>query len=147
MTFAKGILLFFGATITFQVHGQTLQDWGKYEPIKEAAIERIAQHPKVEGFWHWTFGARKGRPLDYALFNYDGTPTINGQIWIDLMKGFFLTEETLTTNAKGEASLSGYYGTYLVEAQVEGRTLKGSFELLPDVNSPILEVNLIDASK
>ncbi len=75
-------------------------------------------HPRVEGFWHWTFSdSRESNPQDYSLFRYDGTPTINGEIWMDLMDSVFASEATLRSNSEGEITLRGYYGDYEIRSK------------------------------
>ncbi|MGY6648099.1 endo-1,4-beta-xylanase [Wenyingzhuangia sp. IMCC45574] len=86
-------------------------------------------HPKVEGFWHWTFLDKPKGGLDYPLFNYDGTPKVNGQKWMELMDGFLTTQKELSTNAHGEVQVKGYYGSYQVEVEHQGKQYTGTFQL------------------
>ncbi len=98
--------------------------------ITEYMMLMYFSHPKVEGFWHWTFADRKAdQVLDYPLFNYDGTPKVTGLKWIELMEGFFNTDVTLTTDANGELNFRGYYGDYEVRIDEAGRPLIGLFNL------------------
>lgn len=98
--------------------------------ITEYMMIMYFSHPKVEGFWHWTFADQNpNKALDYPLFNYDGTPKINGQVWMDLMDGFLSTNELVTTNGEGEAALNGYYGIYEVETEIDGIKFTGEFKL------------------
>jgi GH35 family endo-1,4-beta-xylanase len=100
-------------------------------------------HPKVEGFWHWTFADVKSSEVkDYPLFNYDGTPKVTGEKWIELMEGFFNTDEVVTTNSRGEVSISGYYGNYEIITEIDGNTLVGKFEIDKKDNNPTISVNL-----
>jgi hypothetical protein len=87
-------------------------------------------HPKVTGFWHWTFAdVRNTVDWDYALFNYDGTPKVNGRIWMDLMDGFFNTGELLITDTLGEADIRGYYGRYDAVVEKGNKVYAGSFNI------------------
>jgi endo-1,4-beta-xylanase len=99
-------------------------------------------HPKVEGFWHWTFADNKSNILDYPLFNYDGTPKVTGLKWIELMEGFLNTNEILTTNANGEVNLRGYFGSYEIVTEIDGKTVAGTFKLEKKDNNPTISVNL-----
>lgn len=113
--------------------------------ITEYMMVMYFSHPKVEGFWHWTFAdKRPNEVLDYPLFNYDGTPKVTGLKWIDLMEGFFNTDLILTTDENGEVTFRGYYGSYEVEIDNEGEQLVGLFELdsmkkAPSVQTVILK--------
>jgi len=105
--------------------------------ISEYMMVMYFSHPMMEGFWHWTFADRAPnsfRNFPYSLFRYNGTPNINGQIWIDLMEGFFDTELELTTDENGEISFSGYYGSYEVETEIDGQTAMATFELSNNTN-------------
>lgn len=111
--------------------------------ITEHMMVMYFSHSKVEGFWHWTFAdSRSKRKLDYPLFNYDGTPNVNGMKWIELMEGFLNTDKVLTTNVKGEVNLRGYYGSYEIVAEIDGNTFTGTFELDKRYKSPKIQVTL-----
>jgi len=85
-------------------------------------------HPKVNGFWHWTFADQNSNTkLDYPLFNYDGSPKSNGRIWMDLMDGFFNTDVQTFTNEDGGTTIRGYYGRYEVRAEIDGKIYIGEF--------------------
>ena len=100
-------------------------------------------HPKVNGFWHWTFSDTKSNEmLDYPLFNYDGTPKVNGEMWIELMEGFFNTNLVTTTNIYGEAFVCGYYGSYVLETEIEGKKYHGTFQLDSLNANSVVIVNL-----
>lgn len=113
--------------------------------ISEFMMVMYFSHPKMDGFWHWTFADKfdgAENILDYSLFNYDGTPNVNGQIWIDLMDGFFDTELTLTTDALGELDMRGYYGDYEISTVIDGVTYTGSFSVNTTDESPNKSVDL-----
>ncbi len=98
--------------------------------ITEYMMVMYFSHPKVEGFWHWTFADKKSNEvLDYPLFNYDGTPKTTGLKWIELMEGFFNTNLSLTTDANGELNFRGYYGNYEINIDDNGEQFIGLFDL------------------
>ena len=100
-------------------------------------------HPNVDGFWHWTFADMNIRkPLDYPLFNYDGTPKVTGLKWMELMDGFFSTNLKLTTDAKGEITMHGYYGDYELTTTINGITYRSDFSVISAEDSSIKVVNL-----
>jgi GH35 family endo-1,4-beta-xylanase len=111
--------------------------------ITEYMLVMYFSHPKVEGFWHWTFSdMNQNQNLDYSLFYYNGTPNINGQIWMDLMDGFFDTELSSSTNSSGETELKGYYGDYEISTEINSDTLTGKFEIDSLNTNPIIIVKL-----
>jgi len=111
--------------------------------ITEYMLVMYFSHPKVQGFWHWTFSdVNQNQKLDYSLFNYDGTPNVNGQIWMNLMDGFFDTDVTTQTNSDGEIELNGYYGDYEITTEVNGYLLTGNFEIDSTNNDPVILVKL-----
>lgn len=111
--------------------------------LTEYMMVMYFSHPNVKGFWHWTFAdGNSNNVLAYPLFNYDGTPKVNGQIWMNLMDGFLTTDVTSATNADGEIDLRGYYGDYQITAELDGKTLTGTFEIDSTNTSPTIVVNL-----
>lgn len=110
--------------------------------LSEYMMVMYFSHPKVEGFWHWTFADYSRGRRDYPLFNYDGTPNINGKIWIDLMEGFFNTSLNKKSGKSGKVNVKGYYGTYEVTAEVDGKPLKGTFNISKSDSKPTIEVHL-----
>lgn len=98
--------------------------------LTEYMMVMYFSHPKVNGFWHWTFAdKRSSENLDYPLFNFDGTPKVNGLIWMELMDGFFSTDISHSSDANGEVGVRGYYGTYELLAEVGEQTYFGSFKI------------------
>jgi GH35 family endo-1,4-beta-xylanase len=98
--------------------------------LTEYMMVMYFSHPRVSGFWHWTFAdVRDNVDWDYALFNYDGTPKINGRIWMDLMDGFFNTEDVFTTDTGAEADVRGYYGSYEAVAETGNKVVAGTFNI------------------
>jgi len=116
--------------------------------LTEYMMVMYFSHPKVTGFWYWTFAdSKSNEDRDYSLFNYDGSPKVNGQIWIELMEGFFTTEEVLVTNTLGEVNLRGYFGSYEAVANIEGNVLRGAFTIDSTNSDPTQQVHLeLDSS-
>lgn len=71
-------------------------------------------HPLVEGIWHWTFFDNKKGRKPWALFNYDGTPTVSGEQWLQTMKTDFNTHEKLTSDSNGNVDLRAFKGDYKI---------------------------------
>ena len=111
--------------------------------ITEYMMVMYFSHPNVDGFWHWTFADTNSRkPLDYPLFNYDGTPKVTGKKWMELMDGFFSTDLKLTTDDKGEISMHGYYGDYELTTTIDGTAYKSNFKIISADDSKKKDVNL-----
>ena len=111
--------------------------------LTEYMMVMYFSHPRVDGFWHWTFADSKSTEnLDYTLFNFDGTPKVNGQKWIELMEGFLSTDEVLITNAEGEFNVRGYFGSYAVYAEVGNEIYIGAFQIDSTTTNPAIRVNL-----
>lgn len=110
--------------------------------LSEYMMVMYFSHPNVEGFWHWTFADSPRRKRDNPLFYYDGSPTINGQIWIDLMEGFFNTSFTEESDESGKLNVKGYYGTYEVIAEVNGKKRIGTFEIKKGESNPTIKIKL-----
>lgn len=74
-------------------------------------------HPKVEGIMHWGFWeARHWRP-QAALWTRDWQLRPHGQVWVDLMERDWMTDESVTTDETGRASVRGFLGEYAVTVQ------------------------------
>lgn len=98
--------------------------------LTEYMMVMYFSHPKVNGFWHWTFAdGRSTENLDYPLFNFDGSPKVNGQVWMDLMNGFFASDEVIKTDSLGALDIRGYFGRYDLIAEVGDEVLIGTFNM------------------
>lgn len=111
--------------------------------LSEYMMVMYLSHPKVSGFWHWTFADKRNtEDLDYPLFNFDGSPKNNGRIWMDLMDGFFQTDVKTYTDTNGEVIIRGYYGRYETTAEVDGKTYFGEFHIHSTHANPQIVVYL-----
>ncbi|ANW96880.1 hypothetical protein AXE80_11560 [Wenyingzhuangia fucanilytica] len=91
------------------------------QQIVEQFMLIYLSHPKVEGIWHWTFNNNKKGNKPWALFNYDGTPTVCGQQWIDTYQKEFSTHKLLNTNNAGTSSIRGFKGDYIIRVSYKGK--------------------------
>lgn len=111
--------------------------------LTEYMMVMYLSHPKVKGFWHWTFADQKSSvSLDYSLFNYDGSPKINGLIWMDLMDGVFNTELSLKAGDEGEGFVRGYYGSYELNATMGDSIFVGAFMIDSTLSDPVTVINM-----
>ncbi len=110
--------------------------------LTEYMMIMYLSHKNVQGFWHWTFFDQNNQKLDYPLFNYDGTPTINGIIWMDLMDGIFTTDVSLQAGNEGEGQLRGYFGTYDLSAVLGDSIFFGNFRIDSTLSEPVTTVNM-----
>lgn len=98
--------------------------------------EELFAHSSVEAITNWdsTDGKWLGAPS--GLLRADNSPKPVYQELMKKIKGEWRTEETLTSNEKGEVSLYGFRGDYLVSIQ----DLQGHFTL--DGNNPEIKIAL-----
>jgi hypothetical protein len=109
--------------------------------LTEYMMVMYFSHPKVNGFWHWTFAdGNSNENLDYPLFKYDGTPKVNGLIWMEMMDGFLSTDVKLATNDNAEMDVRGYYGKYDLISTTGNEILIGNFEIDSTNTDSIIEV-------
>ncbi len=71
-------------------------------------------HYLVEGIWHWTFYDNKKGKNPWALFNFDGSPTVSGKQWINTMNLYFSSNKTLKTLKNGEINARIFKGDYRI---------------------------------
>jgi GH35 family endo-1,4-beta-xylanase len=103
----------------------------------EDAMLVYFSHPKVEGFWHWTFVDDASGNFPWALFNYDGTPKPTGEKWIELMEGEFDTDTTLISDASGNCLTRGFKGEYEIEITYDDTTITETLSLNNDTVASI----------
>lgn len=83
---------------------------------RSALIEQFmliyVSHYLVDGIWHWTFYNNSKNSKPWALFNYNGTPTVSGKQWIKTMNTYFNSSYELKTNSTGELKKRVFKGEY-----------------------------------
>ena len=130
---------------------EVVSDTYEYSPEEvkkqtEDAMLAFFSHPKVSGFWHWTFVDDENGGYPKALFNYDGTPKATGEKWIELMEGDFDTNVSLLSNVSGNCSTRGFKGKYEIEITYNDKKFTRTLSLEDDKNVIIkipVAVNLI----
>ncbi|MEM9369224.1 MAG: endo-1,4-beta-xylanase [Planctomycetota bacterium] len=93
----------------------TIGDELEKAALTEQVMTVLFSHHLVNGIYAWTImsrqtGSRSGR----AILEQDGRLKLNGKVWMHLMKKRWWTDETITTNADGRASLRGFKGDYQI---------------------------------
>ncbi|MEO0963986.1 MAG: endo-1,4-beta-xylanase [Planctomycetota bacterium] len=89
---------------------------------KQMTAEMITiffSHPLADGFWHWAYNQRDPSIESNAeerapLISWEGEPTAEFEQWIKMMEVDFKTDETVKTDAEGNAEVRGFKGTYLI---------------------------------
>lgn len=79
-------------------------------------------HPNISGIMLWGFVEGHHWRPDAALWHADWTPKPAGQAWLDLVKKQWWTDETLTTDTNGCASLRGFLGDYTITTSAQGQS-------------------------
>lgn len=79
-------------------------------------------HPQMTGFVIWGFWETRHWKPTAAMFKADWTERPAVQVWRDLVKTKWWTNERLITDGNGEAPLTGFYGWYDVTAAKDGVT-------------------------
>ena len=82
-------------------------------------------HPSVDGIIAWGFWEGAQWRPEASFYKKDWSLTPMGKEWVELTTKTWTTDETLTTDAKGQVTLRGYTGTYTVTSGDQ----KKSFEL------------------
>ena len=97
-------------------------------------------HEGVKSFIWWGFWeGRHWRP-DSAPFRQDWSMRPSGEAIRDLIKGEWWTDETLTTNADGEASVRGFLGDYVIRVRDDMGEQAVTTELSRDGRAVTIEV-------
>ena len=103
-------------------------------------LTAVFAHPGTEGFMLWGFWeGRHWRP-DAAMFNLDWSETPMLQVWEDLVLDQFMTDETLDTNALGQALLRAFHGQHTIEVTVDVQTYYETVSL--DATGTTLDITL-----
>jgi GH35 family endo-1,4-beta-xylanase len=100
---------------------QTLDDQLHADHLRDM-LTLAFSHPQMTGFVIWGFWETKHWKPTAAMFRADWTERPAVQVWRDLVLGKWWTKKDLTSDAKGEAKLTGFYGWYDLTAEKDGRT-------------------------
>ncbi len=92
----------------------------------------VFAHDAVDEFIMWGFWAGAHWRPDAALFNLDWSIKPNGQAYLDLVYDEWWTDETLTTDAGGNATVRVFQGEHLVEVEVDGEVTTYLVTVGPD---------------
>lgn len=96
-------------------------------------------NPAVKEFLFWGFYKPMHPKAPLVDENYQLTKM--GQAYYDLVFNKWMTKSARTTNEMGLFFDKGFYGTYEFTLKHEGKTFKGTFEVLPN-RSNKLKINL-----
>jgi lysophospholipase L1-like esterase len=115
----------------FEVVDNEVVDYTEEERarITEQTMTLYYSHPLTTGLFAWTF---MDQTDEKALTYYDGTVKLNGLIWYYLHRIRYTTDETVTTNAAGEAAVNGFKGDYNVTVSYGGKDYPASISLTDD---------------
>ncbi|MEM9883879.1 MAG: endo-1,4-beta-xylanase [Planctomycetota bacterium] len=86
-------------------------------------LTAIFSHPEVVGFTAWNFASAVPTWMpEAAYFGDDWEPLPVGRAYLDLVKGDWWTDETVSTDAAGRARVRGFLGEHRVTVTVGGAT-------------------------
>ncbi|KAA1259857.1 Endo-1,4-beta-xylanase Z precursor [Rubripirellula obstinata] len=80
-------------------------------------------HPNFQAIIQWGFWEKAHWKRAAALWREDWTLKPSGQVFTDLVKNQWWTNETVTTDEAGQSKLRGFLGQYNVTAEHEGQTI------------------------
>lgn len=94
-------------------------------------------HRAYTGFVLWGFWEGAHWLPATALWRQDWSEKPTARVWKEWVGGRWRTDETLTTDARGAASLRGFFGRYEVTVRHAGETHTQEIELTPGLTAPI----------
>lgn len=115
--------------LPYQATEFEVRDQPKFKYTDEQKQQLVEQfmliylsHPNVEGIWHWTFNNNEKGTKPWALFNYNGTPTVCGKQWMRTYFNDLSTNKVLQTNKNGYANTRAFRGEYIIQITYKNRT-------------------------
>jgi endo-1,4-beta-xylanase len=109
----------------------TRDEQGQAEYLRDF-LTAVFSHPATEAFTVWGFWeGRMWRPRG-AMLREDWTLKPNGEVWMDLVKGRWWTDEAGQTDPQGRWSLRGFCGSYEVTVTHKGRSQNVQLQLETD---------------
>ena len=81
-------------------------------------------HPATVGILMWGFWAGKHWRPEAALWDREWNLRPHGEVWVELVTQTWWTDETLTTDASGTATVRAFLGDYIVDLQYPGKLLQ-----------------------
>ena len=89
-------------------------------------------HPATDGFIMWGFWARAHWRPEAAMFRADWSPRPAVDVWKDLVFNQWWTNETLATDAEGNAAFRAFHGLHKITVNTaDGRWVTKEVELSP----------------
>lgn len=105
----------------------------------------VFSHPSVESFTMWGFWDGAHWRDDAPLFRQDWSLKPSGEAFLDLVFDEWWTDETLTTDADGAATLRAFVGEYEVTADVDGGAITRDVTLAAgDTTEVVITVTITD---
>lgn len=89
-------------------------------------------HPNFASIVQWGFWENAHWKPAAALWREDWTLKPAGEVFVDLVKNQWWTNEVATTNATGNCDVRGFLGDYLITVQHDGKTVTKKVELKQD---------------
>ncbi len=115
----------------FEIIDNNLQKFSDEERARftEEVMTVYFSHPKVIGLYSWTPFSDENK----ALFDLDGKPYKNGEVWLNQIKKW--TTNIHTKSGKdGRVNFRGFKGNYKITTTINGKTKKSFFTLDNELN-------------
>ena len=115
----------------FEIIDNNIQKFSDEERAKftEEVMTVYFSHPKVLGLYFWTPFSDENK----ALFDLDGKPYKNGEVWLNQIQKW-TTNISTKTEKNGKVNFRGFKGNYKVTITVKGKNVTKTFAIDNDTN-------------
>jgi len=120
----------FGKPIEITEFDLNVADEGLQADFTRDFLIAAFSHPAVNAFVMWNFWEGHESPPCTGLWHRDWTPKPNGQVWLDLVKKAWRTDDTLQTDATGTCATRAFLGDYEITASLGARTATATSTLV-----------------
>ncbi|MEM7656136.1 MAG: endo-1,4-beta-xylanase [Bacteroidota bacterium] len=92
-------------------------------------------HPSVDGFLFWNFwDGATWLNSGTNLYRLDWTPTMSRDTFVNLVFDQWWTQESLVSNASGQAQVRAFKGTYEISYRCNGQLVRDTVEVTEDMS-------------
>ena len=117
-----------GLPITITEYDYNVDDETEAARYMHQFLTTVFSHPSVDGFLMWGFWDGRHWRNNAPLFRRDWSLKPSGREWVDLVFGKWWTDNSGMTDTEGTYTTTGFFGTYDVSADLNGKTAKVEIE-------------------